>query len=125
MVKDTMQPLALNFTQHDTAKGVGHVCPFGLERGLYSAQISDDRKTIVARVAWDKPIALNVTIDLLGSGVSTPMEVTSMSYPNLTGANTPSQPQLIAPKRMEVGAVSGKAVLVLPNSYTVFVAKLR
>jgi hypothetical protein len=124
MVKDTMQPLALNFTQHDTAKGVGHVCPFGLEHGLYSAQISEDGKTVVARVAWDKPIALNVTIDL-GTGVSAPMEVTSMSYPDLAGANTPSQPQLIAPKRMKAGAVSGKAVLVPPNSYTVFVAKLQ
>ena len=124
MVKDTWQPLALNFTQHDTAKGVGHVCPFGLEPGLYSAQISEDGKTVVARIAWNKPIALNVTIDIR-NGVSTPMEVTSISYPDLTGANTPSQPQLIAPKRMEVGLVSGKAVLVPPNSYTVFVAKLR
>ena len=124
MVKDTMQPLALNFTQHDTAKGVGHVCPFGLQPGLFSVQISEDRQTVVARVAWDKPIALNVTIDL-GRGVSMPMEVISMSYPDLAGANTPSQPQLIAPKRMHVGAVSGKAVLVPPYSYTVFVAKLR
>ena len=79
---------------------------------------------VVARIAWNKPIALNVTIDIR-NGVSTPMEVTSMSYPDLTGANTPSQPQLIAPKRMDVGVVSGKAVLVPPNSYTVFVAKLR
>jgi hypothetical protein len=113
MVASTFQPNALNYS---AAK-----CPFYLTDGLYSVQASDDRKTVVVRVVWDQStVGENVTIDF-GPGVTAPMEVTTMAWPDLGSANTPADPRKIAPRTLPP-TVSGTVVYVEPYSYTVFVA---
>eukprot|EP00040_Diaphanoeca_grandis_P029054 m.169180 g.169180 ORF g.169180 m.169180 type:complete len:708 (-) comp31555_c0_seq2:346-2469(-) len=132
MVTSTLQPMGIGYSATE--------CPYYLTPGMYSAQGSEDGKTLVVRFAWTQPTGINMTINVegaLGGGggggedggghrnhhtsfsPAARMRVTTLGYPDRTAANTPSNPHKIVPQTLPPTMI-GTQVWVPANSYAVF-----
>ena len=122
MINQTWQPNALAFEPNPTASWPA---PF-------SAQKSDDGKTLVMRFVNGQPNATSVVTNLKSSAAAAcagslkaiPAKMWTLSAPSLMAANPPGNPALISPRESAVTVGDGAAVTVPALSYVVVVATL-
>ena len=117
MVAETWQPNALNFTASTPT----------LSPSLFSAQKSDDGKTIVFRyVNFPNNDPNNVTISFGSTAADSRGQATIWSYSSADAgaANPPGQPDLVAPVKKTAPFASGSSVEVEANSYTIVEVKM-
>ena len=119
MIAQTWQPnnLAVSFSTDGKR-------PAMAARHAVSAQGSDDGRTVVVRVVngdWGPNANTTAAVTVHGLGAIRGGSTSTISYPSLSGANTPSQPTLVAPIASSFGVMpAGNTFLTPAHSYTVF-----
>ena len=115
MIHNTWQPNALQF---DPANATA----------TFSAQKSDDGKTLVLRYVNDASTPTKFTVNIATCGPplkKAPAAVWTLSSNDLNAANPPGNPTLISPVQSTIAAFGdGTSVSVAAYSYTIIVAAL-